>query len=205
MASERQIEANRLNGRKSTGPRSAAGKKRAGRNALRHGLTSILPGKEFAEAVKKLARKIAGQSTDPSAFEYAQAAAEAELELARVRHTRLALIERASALGSLKPPRHFQRSMDLVWWLIAVDKWVSTGRKRPYKPTPLNPVPAMPTTEPERASEALRRVLPELVKLTRYESRAVARRDRAVREFSARCMKEETRAPVRDMVARSEK
>jgi hypothetical protein len=33
MASERQIAANRRNARKSTGPRSGAGKKRASRNA----------------------------------------------------------------------------------------------------------------------------------------------------------------------------
>jgi hypothetical protein len=39
MASERQIAANRRNARKSTGPRSAAGKKRASRNAYRYGLT----------------------------------------------------------------------------------------------------------------------------------------------------------------------
>ena len=39
MASDRQIAANRRNARKSTGPRSGAGKKRARRNAYRHGLT----------------------------------------------------------------------------------------------------------------------------------------------------------------------
>ncbi len=39
----------------------------------------------------------------------------------------------------------------------------------------------MPTDEPARTAEAVRRALPELVKLNRYESRAVARRDRALR------------------------
>jgi len=39
MASERQIAANRRNARKSSGPHSGAGKKRASRNAYRHGLT----------------------------------------------------------------------------------------------------------------------------------------------------------------------
>jgi hypothetical protein len=38
MASVAQIQANRLNARKSTGPRTAAGKERASRNALKHGL-----------------------------------------------------------------------------------------------------------------------------------------------------------------------
>jgi len=38
MATARQIAANRLNARRSTGPRSLAGKRRSRRNALRHGL-----------------------------------------------------------------------------------------------------------------------------------------------------------------------
>jgi hypothetical protein len=44
----------------------------------------------------------------------------------------------------------------------------------------------MPTQEPERSAEAVRRALPELIKLHRYESRAAARRDRAIRELSKR-------------------
>ncbi len=38
MTSRRQIEANRRNAKKSTGPKSRAGKRRASKNALRHGL-----------------------------------------------------------------------------------------------------------------------------------------------------------------------
>lgn len=40
MASQRQLEANRLNSRRSTGPRSVSGKARSGRNAVKHGLTA---------------------------------------------------------------------------------------------------------------------------------------------------------------------
>ena len=40
MATPRQIAANRLNARKSTGPRTFAGKRRSRRNALPHGLTA---------------------------------------------------------------------------------------------------------------------------------------------------------------------
>ena len=40
MTSPKQIAANRLNARKSTGPRTALGKQRSRCNALRHGLTA---------------------------------------------------------------------------------------------------------------------------------------------------------------------
>ena len=40
MASDRQIAANRLNARKSTGPKTDRGRTRSRRNAIKHGLTA---------------------------------------------------------------------------------------------------------------------------------------------------------------------
>ena len=53
MATERQIEANRLNAQKSTGPRTEEGKALSCRNALTHGLTAITMPADDAEAVQK--------------------------------------------------------------------------------------------------------------------------------------------------------
>jgi hypothetical protein len=99
MARTRQITANQRNSRKSTGPRSSGGKKRAGRNAFRHGLSvssSSIP--QFLKQLHKLARKIAGDSKDPFALQRARAIAAAELDLERVRRIKLALIERVCAM-----------------------------------------------------------------------------------------------------------
>jgi hypothetical protein len=104
MASERQIAANRRNARKSAGPRSGAGKKRASRNAYRHGLTlNITSTAVFAKQLDKLVREIAGDTEDAMLLERARAIAQAELDLARVRRVKVALIERSIRRPSPSP------------------------------------------------------------------------------------------------------
>jgi len=52
MASAAQIQANRLNAQKSTGPRTAVGKERASQNALKHGLLAreaVIQGEDLEE------------------------------------------------------------------------------------------------------------------------------------------------------------
>jgi hypothetical protein len=56
-------------------------------------------------------------------------------------------------------------------------------RGRLIDPKPIDASATMPPQEPHRSAEAIRRVLPELCKLERYERRAAARRDRAVVNF----------------------
>jgi hypothetical protein len=176
MASERQIAANRCNARKSTGPRSGAGKARASRNAYRHGLTlSITSTAEYAKQLETLVRKIAGETKDAIKLERAHAIAQAELELARVRRAKVALIERASAFGELDPPRL------TVAQLIRLMNALERGRL--IVPKHVEASATMPSQEPDRSCEAVRRVLPELGKLDRYESRAAAQRERAARNL----------------------
>src|SRR6187551_3129741 len=102
MATDRQIAANRGNASLSTGPRSRSGRKRAGGNATVHGLTAnLLSNAALGEQVEKLAREIAGPADDAILLQYARDAAYAEIDLARVRRIKVALIERASAVGTL--------------------------------------------------------------------------------------------------------
>ena len=60
MVSKRQLEANRLNARRSSGPRTQEGKKRARMNALRHGLTAknIVIGDEDPKEFEELRAKL---------------------------------------------------------------------------------------------------------------------------------------------------
>jgi hypothetical protein len=178
MASERQIAANRRNARKSTGPRSGAGKKRASGNAYRHGLTlSITSGAAAAKQLDKLVRKIVGNSEDAILLERARALAQAELELARVRRAKVALIERASAFGGLDPPQLTSQEFRFVTAQIrAFDAGIQSTITFPE---PIDSSATMPSQEPDRSAEAVRRVLPDLRKLERYERRSAARRDRA--------------------------
>ena len=180
MATERQITANRRNARRSTGPRSRAGKKRASRNSYRHGLSSgVATSAEFAKHVESLARKIAGCGADAVSLEVARAVAGAEFELAQIRRVRVALIARMAEFGELEVPNPLRTCRDVIRSLTSID------RGRPCDlPTP----PSVPSTEPERSAEAVRRALPELLKLDRYERCATARRDRATRHLIARKM-----------------
>jgi hypothetical protein len=184
MASERQLAANRRTAQKSTGPRSRAGKKRASANSYRHGLsigTASVP--EFTASVDALAREIAGKDANAALLELARAAAHAELDLARVRRAKVALINRMAAFGELDPFDPFTS-----WRVI---KYILNRR---YGPRGANAgwdfaipkPPKLPMKEPERSAEAIRRALPELLKLSRYEQRAASRRDRACREIMER-------------------
>jgi hypothetical protein len=177
VASARQIAANQRNAHKSSGPRSRAGKRRASHNAYRHGLTSTIIRNAFAKEVEDLACKIAGGTDDASILECARAMAHAQLDLARARRAKISVIERASAFGYLDPPQ-VNSTRELICLIKAF------GRDGVIPPAP-DPSAPMPPQEPYRSAEAIRRVLPELLRLDRYERRACARRDRALRELIA--------------------
>lgn len=186
MASERQIAANRRNAQNSTGPRSAAGKRRARRNAYRHGLGGADPlfGPGEEREFEAFARSIAGDHAGPLALSSARDVARAEFRLARIRRVKVALINRVWTFGSLEsaldPPLLTARA--ITNWGPILE---ATGRF--LKPPDVEAT--MPDTEPERTMEAIARAGPALLRLDRYERRAASSRNRAVmhlRELLAR-------------------
>ena len=193
MASERQIAANRRNALSSTGPRSTAGKKRASRNALCHGLALSRTDQEFTAKRDQLVLQFAAEfQDDPIIMESARIAAEAELDRQRARRTKLALIERASVFGSLDPPKFFRTEGQEGKWLMRIEPWLSEQREGgPRMPKLIDPSTTMPAQAADRMAEATRRILRVLAKIDRYEARAISRRDRAIR---AMCMEKLARS-----------
>jgi hypothetical protein len=180
MATEKQIAANRGNAAKSTGPRTTRGKKRVGRNALRHGLSLGLPYTHHtSKHLDQRAHEIAGECGDQVTLGYARVIAEADLDLARVRQVKVAVIAHVSAFGARDPAR--LRSKGIMRSLKQYDEADDSPLSSATEARP----PAMPS-ELERSAETIRRALPELLKLDRYERRAAARRDRAVRRICER-------------------
>jgi hypothetical protein len=181
MASEAQIAANRRNAQNSTGPRSASGKTRASRSVLRHGLSQPMSGLAFTREVEALARQIARDPADKIEMVSARQVAETLLALEQVQRVKMTLIERIAALGRLDPHNPFRTSKDEAAWAAQHFLGMKLGNIRPKYA--LDPLPPLPAEEPARTAEAVRRALPELLRLHRYERRAIARRDRAVRRL----------------------
>src|SRR5258706_5618755 len=177
MATERQIAANRRNAQKSTGPRTAAGKRRAARNAYRHGLSIVTGSAADDEAVESLALAIVAGSSDPEHLESARSAARAYLELAHIRQIKADIIQRMLDFGAGEPE-------ELMRARLAESRYMKALLRRQFqKPERLKPV-SVPS-EAEREAEAVRRRLPELRKLNRYEARTYATLDRTLSEVAA--------------------
>jgi hypothetical protein len=183
VTTERQLAANRRNARSSTGPRSKGGKERASRNSYRYGLSGPLKTtEEHATLVENLARQIAPDTTDFVVLQYARAAAEAEFGIARVRQTKVALIERMMAFGQFEQPQLFKSVRQITAFFNALDR----GELK--VPNPIDTAKTIPLGEADRPADAVRRVLPELRRLDRYERRAAALRDRCLRAIKNRAI-----------------
>lgn len=95
MTSNRKVEANRRNSRKSCGPRTAAGKSIASRNALRHGLAAITCRRSVPPGeIEQFAHALCGGDNDPVLFAQAVKIANNEVTLRAIRAQQVAAIER---------------------------------------------------------------------------------------------------------------
>jgi hypothetical protein len=106
MISEKKIAANRLNAKRSTGPRTSGGKSRASGNAWRHGWAVAKSGYSTVPAdVERMAKAICGDHASPALYEQVVIIAECEIVLLNLRAARVAAIKRNSIKdGSSRDP-----------------------------------------------------------------------------------------------------
>ena len=82
MTSPKKVTANRMNGRKSRGPRTGTGKGRSSRNARRHGLAAFSSNDPVMSGqIKQMVDAICHGDDDPFLREPAVAIAESQLWL----------------------------------------------------------------------------------------------------------------------------
>lgn len=181
MATERQVEANRRNALRSTGPRSARGKKRSSQNSYRHGFGTKRGAHD--EEVEKLAREFVGPNAEWIDLELARQAAEAHLTVRCIKQTTTCVINRILTFGELRAqePHVPRMPVKALWNFLEICRLTETF------PRPPDATKTMPIGASDRTAEFIRRALPEIVKLERYARRAVRRRDAAVRRLLTRC------------------
>ena len=168
--------ANRRNARASTGPRTAAGKARVGKNALRHGLAiPVALNPALADEIEHLARLIAGQGANRGLLERARSIAEAQVDLLRVRRARYALLADPEARRQKISSRQALRACGRLLHgraIDAVDRAVlqamEDGKGRDAPPS---------------LAEGFEALASQLMRLDRYERRALSRRKAAIRDF----------------------
>src|SRR5262245_66293676 len=97
--SRKKISANRRNSAKSTGPKTARGKKRASANARRHGLAAITGRDPAATAAReRIAKLICAEGASPLQHEQALIFADSHPLPRRVREVSLGMIARAETV-----------------------------------------------------------------------------------------------------------
>ena len=201
MISRARAEANRNNGRKSRGPRTAAGKSCASHNALRHGLAALTHKPAAFAEVERIAKAICNGDTNPLLFDQALVIAENEMVRRCVRGEAIAMIERLRDItvnplsrdNSLTRAKvRFRRGKLRYKQLVqAKAKTIATttgGEKNSLQEQESDAAQSQPTRmqKPIKSRDefdALRLAMPDLDRLARYERRAWSRQKRAFREF----------------------
>jgi hypothetical protein len=207
MTSARKIAANRRNSRKSCGPRTAAGKAIASRNALRHGFSAAIQRpRQPAGEIERFAKALCGDDRDPELFDQALDIAGNEQALRSIRAQRIAAIERLrdkgaialangnNALAMMKAVAKVELS-DAVFDEIAL-MWQRLHKHHEDQPAgfhendeeeeePILDLDLANKQIDERDEvEAVQEAVRDLIRLDRYERRTWSRQKRAIREFT---------------------
>lgn len=179
MISKQRLRANRENARKSTGPKSASGKNRSSRNALRHGLDALHVHDTLTnERIERLAAMICGDNAKPIEQELATTIAEYQVTLSRIRAARICAVERLRASGV---PSYVLYVSNNLPEAMAENDAKRRSRSDPFPDATADYVDG--NRRPRSDIESLQRALPQLLAIERYEKRALSKRRRAIDAF----------------------
>jgi hypothetical protein len=214
MTSERMVATNRANAQNSRGPRTAAGKMRVSRNAVRYGLAAMTYRQSAAvDEVERMAKAICDGDNNPLLFEQAIIIAENELVLRSVSAECVAVIERlrdpaaialakgSNALALMKARSELmEKAYDelkrhdatiLVENGVDAEKYellIAKLKQEPYpgcKPTDPALAAFLNGIKDRDENDAVREAIPDLRRLQRYERRTWSRLKRAISTFIA--------------------
>jgi hypothetical protein len=130
MTSAKAIAANRRNARRCTGPRTAAGKRKAAGNALQHGvLASVDADATMSAAAVRIAAALAGPDASPGLRALVAPIAEAQADLLRIRSTRVKLIDLATARDT-GAERETGAITALLPTLVRLDRYERSAMRR---------------------------------------------------------------------------
>jgi hypothetical protein len=177
---------------KGGGPKTAGGKARSSRNALRHGLTTISHHDSvWAPQIVEIAKAMCGKDQDPLVYHKALLVAECDVLLAQVRSYRMALMERVidpSSMPTTKKRTEWKNRRDFSYLQT---KWFEEIMAA-------HPPPNFASTGGNFESllkkffycgkdrddqSAFAAAMPDIMRLARYERRAWSRRRHAFRDF----------------------
>lgn len=194
-----RVRANRANAKKSTGPRTKSGKAASSRNAIRHGL-SISPSLLVRPAaeIERAAQTIAGEGASAERLRAATEIAEAEFDLKRVRRARLdvmsdlkarerfasRIVVKENLIESIKRIDDDERSAE--FWRAAIDEQDEDMSEFLARMEKMNH---------QMLKDGIDIAALHVMRMGRYERRAMTRRRRAIEEFDA-VVEEETQASL---------
>jgi hypothetical protein len=131
MTSAKVVAANRRNARASTGPRTAAGKRKvAANNALRHGVIAADP--TTGGAVARIAAVLAGPNASPGLRALVTPIAEAQVDLLRVRRARVKLIDFAASTAE-GAPGETDAIVESLPRLVLLDRYERSAMRRRHR------------------------------------------------------------------------
>jgi hypothetical protein len=213
VTSEKQIAANRINGQKSSGPRTARGKAKASRNALRHGLEAV-PDDATLQRIGRIVDAICGSHASALERELAAVIAESQVLIARVRGARIDAIERMRTASATSPmpaykfdaaqhrmidaakKDNYPKAMNILMRLVnkavrehrlelADEYFAKQSLARGEVPPEVAKIYVCGKRIPRSEVESACFAIPVLVSLERYERRAISRRRHAIATLDA--------------------